>query len=94
AEIEDLAIKVAREIDKQSNKFAEFGLDVGLDTKKRVWLIEVNSKPGRKVFLHTGDYEARHNSIVNPLHYGQYLLAKKYSRYEKNFDRRGFSGGL
>ncbi|QOR36597.1 YheC/YheD family protein [Clostridium sp. 'deep sea'] len=94
AEIEDLAIKVARELDRESNKFAEFGLDVGLDTKKRVWLIEVNSKPGRKVFLHTGDYEARHNSIVNPLHYGQYLLAKKYSRYEKIYDRRGFSGGL
>ncbi len=94
SEIEDLALKVAKAIDKPSHKFAEFGMDIGLDTKKRVWLIEVNSKPGRKVFIHTGDREARQNAIANPLYYSCHLLSHSTFRYRKTFYRRRFSGGL
>lgn len=40
---------IAKAVETQFGKeFGEFGVDMALDTKGRLWLIEVNSKPGRQ----------------------------------------------
>ncbi len=37
-----------------------------------MWLLEVNSKPGRTVFRQTGEREAAVKSVENPILYARY----------------------
>jgi glutathione synthase/RimK-type ligase-like ATP-grasp enzyme len=53
---------------------AELGIDFGIDREAKVWILEVNSKPGRAVFKHMMDQKARRLSIANPIRYAGYLL--------------------
>lgn len=50
----------------------EVGLDLGLDRKGHVWLIEVNSKPFRKV-VDAGPKRAVRLSFQRPMAYARYL---------------------
>ncbi len=75
-EIGIMAVEVCRAMEA-AGTFMEFGLDAGVDTQGRVWLIEVNSKPGRRVFSRTGDLEARWESIRRPIEYAAFVLAEK-----------------
>lgn len=43
-------IKAAKVLEKSLGTFGEIGLDIGLDAKGNVWIVEINSKPSRKVF--------------------------------------------
>ncbi|MCS1351632.1 YheC/YheD family protein [Mechercharimyces sp. CAU 1602] len=61
-------------IEKQHGRLIELGLDVGIDRNGKVWLLEVNSKPGRTVFLRTGEKEVRTRSIELPIQYANTLL--------------------
>ncbi|MDA8234493.1 MAG: YheC/YheD family protein [Clostridia bacterium] len=56
-------------LDKHFSNLGELGIDLGIDTAGRVWLIEVNSKYSRHVFPR----QVRVNSIVNSLSYAQFL---------------------
>jgi glutathione synthase/RimK-type ligase-like ATP-grasp enzyme len=49
-EIHDAAARVCAAMDRTGEHFAEFGLDLGLDTGGRLWLIEVNVFPSFKGF--------------------------------------------
>ncbi|WP_339060146.1 YheC/YheD family protein [Tepidibacillus marianensis] len=43
-----LALLVAKNLEEsKSGHFAELGIDLGLDTKGKLWLLEVNSKPSK-----------------------------------------------
>lgn len=75
-EIHALAIEVCRAMDG-AGTFLEFGLDIGVDTQGLIWLIEVNSKPGRRVFSRTGDLGTRWESIRRPVEYAAFVLAEK-----------------
>ena len=69
--ITDLAEKVAITLDRELGNFGELGLDVGIDAKGRPWLIEVNSKPSRKVFPKM-DKILKARSIRLPMEYAVY----------------------
>lgn len=60
-------------------RLAELGIDLGIDTAGRVWLLEVNSKPGRTIFARLHNERARTKSIVNPIQYAGFLLNKQLS---------------
>ncbi|MGE5561313.1 MAG: YheC/YheD family protein [Chloroflexota bacterium] len=51
----------------------ELGIDVGIDTSGRAWLIEVNSKPMRTLDPNLGSLEGVRNAIIRPLVYARYL---------------------
>jgi glutathione synthase/RimK-type ligase-like ATP-grasp enzyme len=53
---------------------AELGIDFGIDRDAKIWILEVNSKPGRTVFKHMVDQKARRLSLANPIRYAGYLL--------------------
>lgn len=76
-EIDSLAVRVAQVMEQKAGPLCDLGLDMGIDRQGRVWLIEVNSKPGRKVFRHTGDRDARRRSIETPMAYARYLLEQR-----------------
>lgn len=53
------AITIAETLEEQiDGTLGELGLDIGVDRNGRVWLFEVNAKPGRHIFLHPSLREA------------------------------------
>ncbi|GAX91792.1 YheC/YheD family protein [Effusibacillus lacus] len=54
-------------------QLGELGLDIGIDAKGWVWLIEVNSKPWKKPFTEQGSMKLVVKSFRRPLLYGKYL---------------------
>lgn len=72
--IQLLAREVPLQIEKEHGRLAELGLDIGIDQKYQVWLLEANSKPGRSVFLLTGEAHVRKRSIQLPIQYAYFLL--------------------
>ncbi|UFJ41509.1 YheC/YheD family protein [Brevibacillus humidisoli] len=61
-------------LEEHHGRLTELGIDIGIDTKGKVWIIEVNSKPGRSVFRLTNDRAARIRSVTLPVKYAQYLM--------------------
>jgi glutathione synthase/RimK-type ligase-like ATP-grasp enzyme len=76
-EIDRLAIRVAEVMEQKAGPLCDLGLDMGVDRQGKVWLLEVNSKPGRRVFRHTGDRQARWLSVATPMAYARYLLEQR-----------------
>jgi glutathione synthase/RimK-type ligase-like ATP-grasp enzyme len=72
-ELDNLAIRVAEVMTKHAGPLCDLGLDMGVDNEGKVWLIEVNSKPGRKVFLQMGDRESRKKVVRTLVEYAKYL---------------------
>lgn len=47
------AVNIATTLEVQTvGLLGELGMDIGLDSQMRIWLFEVNSKPGRHIFEH------------------------------------------
>lgn len=63
-------------LEKVHGPLLELGIDAGIDASGKVWLIEVNSKPGRQIFEQLKDKETTIQSQLNPLYYAKYLMQK------------------
>lgn len=61
-------------IEKEHGPLVELGLDVGIDRQANVWILEVNSKPGRTIFIKTGELEIRRRAVQLPMQYARSLL--------------------
>ncbi len=75
--IKYIALNLPPDIEKEHGELIEVGIDIGIDREANLWLIEVNSKPGRKVFALTNEKEKLTSAIYNPLYYTYYLSQKK-----------------
>ncbi|MGE5701232.1 MAG: YheC/YheD family protein [Clostridia bacterium] len=73
-ECHELAHTVVNVIEKHFGSMMEFGLDIGVDVNGRVWLIEVNPKPGRDIFKEMGQLALFKKSIQRPLQYALHVL--------------------
>ncbi len=79
-QINEMAIGIADLMDRKAGPVCDLGLDLGIDVTGRIWLIEVNSKPGRKVFRWTRDRAARRRSVQTPMEYARFLLEQDRGR--------------
>lgn len=61
-------------LEDQYGRMSEVGIDFGIDLQARLWLLEVNSKPGRSIFNQTKDDDAALKSVENPILYARYML--------------------
>jgi glutathione synthase/RimK-type ligase-like ATP-grasp enzyme len=76
-EMEKLCEMIANTLESNSESvFGELGLDIGLDKKGQLWLIEVNSKP-RKTTQTEMSKIIVHNTFSRPLEYAVYLAGFK-----------------
>jgi len=75
--IDALSRKIPPLLEAHHGPLVELGIDIGVDRNGNVWLIEVNSKPGRKVFGRTGEKEVQYRSVQNIVNYACYLLQEK-----------------
>jgi glutathione synthase/RimK-type ligase-like ATP-grasp enzyme len=72
--IRDLSRVIPEALEKQMGQnFAELGLDIGINSDRRVWLIEVNSKPWKSVTTEKGSQDVVERSILRPLLYARWL---------------------
>jgi len=72
-EIEQLALEAAKTMEKTVGLCGEMGIDIGVDKNGKVWFIEANLRPARRVFLLMGDKAARLKSVTKPMLYCRYL---------------------
>ncbi|RXT08772.1 YheC/YheD family protein [Ammoniphilus sp. CFH 90114] len=73
--IEQIAYLIPRYLEKAYRKrLVELGLDIAVDRKAKIWIIEVNIKPGRTLWRKISDWEADRTSLRNPIQYAKYLL--------------------
>jgi hypothetical protein len=66
-----LAIEVAEILDAYLGGNLEFGIDFALDNRGKVWFLEANPRPGRKM-LRLCQPEIRKQSLLRPLEYAKY----------------------
>jgi hypothetical protein len=79
-QIHTISKQTAECLESKFGRFAELGLDYGIEPSGRIWLIEANSKPGRSSFRITNDQEAARLSIERPLLYAR-LLSRRLSPF-------------
>lgn len=74
ARLEAFALSVAQAVERATGWFlGELGMDIGIDTEGKLWLFEVNSKPGRIVFAPRWAVKARQRSYELIVEYSMYL---------------------
>lgn len=78
--LHNLSEKIPPILESRYGRLGELGIDFGIDTKGRIWLLEVNSKPGRTSFRHIGEPGSDVLATENPLRYARYLLLRQLRR--------------
>jgi hypothetical protein len=69
------SLHIAEWIEQQAaiHPQCEFGIDLAVDPKGTAYLLEINPKPGRKLFRIIGDQHAVRQSYECPLAYARYV---------------------
>lgn len=80
-EIDALVSVLPPALEKHHGSLFELGIDIGVDQQGRVWLIEVNSRPGRAVFRMIDDSNARLRAVTQPIQYANYLMKERVGGY-------------
>ncbi|HCW04582.1 MAG TPA: hypothetical protein DGK91_08680 [Clostridium sp.] len=80
-----LCVKVCETLDQYGFNFGTLGLDLGVDTNKDIWLIEVNNRrPHPGIALRASDIQAYYNILSGPLRYGKALAGFGSEEEDKN----------
>lgn len=72
-----LGLNIAAQVENSFGEQCEIGIDLAVDGKGRVWLLEVNPKPSREIFWRTGQRGIYRTAISRPLEYALKLLRSK-----------------
>ncbi|MFD2370718.1 YheC/YheD family protein [Brevibacillus sp. GCM10020057] len=76
-ECKELALRTVERIEEHFGPMMEFGFDVGIDVEGRLWIIEINPKPGRDIFRQLGQHNRYRLAVRRPLEYALYLLKQE-----------------
>lgn len=78
--ITHLSTVIPRTLEANFGRLAELGIDYGVDKQGKVWVLEVNSKPGRSAFFQIGEADSARKSVENLINYTRYLLTHRKFR--------------
>lgn len=73
-ELENFALNIVKSMEKYFGRLGEIGLDVGIDKKGKLWLIEANSRPSSIAYREAPE-DACNQIFGLPLDYSYYLLS-------------------
>lgn len=73
----ELGLVTAQYIEDKFGRLVELGIDLGIDKEGRVWMIEVNNKPGRDIFRQMGEPATYRKAVRRPIEYARYLFERK-----------------
>jgi len=79
-----LGYETAHAIGNSYPALIELGIDIGIDVKGDIWLIELNSMPQREIFNHIGKNDLYHLSFRRPIQYALYLIAQTAQLHGNN----------
>lgn len=82
-EAEELGVAIAAYLELSYGRLCELALDLAIDRKGGIWLLEVNPKPAREVFAQAGEKEVYRKAIIRPLEYALWLYNQKKSKKAK-----------
>lgn len=80
--LENFVIKTLLALEKYYGPLGEVGLDIGLDAKGRIWLIEANSQPSSRGYKEAASEEICNDIFGLPLDYAKYLVRRSYTELE------------
>lgn len=83
AQMRDVAIRVAAQLEKHDPTCADLGLDLAVDEDGHIWFIEVNGRDLRITFRHAGELNTWHNSFRRPMEYAAFLKKKQKSTFTR-----------
>ncbi|WP_342417287.1 YheC/YheD family protein [Paenibacillus sp. FSL R10-2782] len=69
-----LSLTITGALEERYGRLGELGIDYGIDRSGNIWLLEVNSRPGRASFFQTRQPECAYHSVNRPLEYARYLM--------------------
>jgi hypothetical protein len=84
-QIHDSCRDLVRQLEHHYGRFAELGLDFGIDRSGRLWFLEANSKPGRTAMTGIGASAAR-AAAERPIAYARAILLRPHGRVIHEFD--------
>ncbi|UFJ42700.1 YheC/YheD family protein [Brevibacillus humidisoli] len=76
-ECHQLAHQTASTVEGHFGRMMELGLDIGIDVIGRVWLIEINPKPGRDIFREMGQPDLYKLAVQRPLQFALFLTSQQ-----------------
>lgn len=74
AKIHKLSEEIPQALESTYGRMAELGIDFGIDRSAQLFILEVNSKPGRTAFSQLPNKKQRYESVYNPIFYARFLL--------------------
>ncbi|KIL36795.1 hypothetical protein SD71_05935 [Cohnella kolymensis] len=84
-DIQKFGLMMVNRLEQNFGRFAEIGLDFGVDRAGRLWFLEANSKPGRGA-MHCAGGEAAAQAETLPLLYARSILLRPPGRVIHEFD--------
>lgn len=72
-QIHTISGHTAIQLEHSFGRFGELAMDFGIEPDGAIWLLEVNSKPGREALRQIGPNTAYAKSIERPIRYARYL---------------------
>jgi glutathione synthase/RimK-type ligase-like ATP-grasp enzyme len=88
-EINDILSKIPIVLEKAFLPLFELGIDIGVARSGSIWILDINSKPGRKVIVETHP-EIQEVLYKAPLLYGKTLLSSEQNE-RKRYDAKTLS---
>src|SRR5690606_7591780 len=67
-----LAMDIVAQLEQEYGRLCELALDLAIDPDGGVWLLEINPKPGRNIFLQIQDLPAYRTAVSSPLEYAKW----------------------
>lgn len=67
--------ELPKQLEEKHGALVELGIDVGIDQQGKAWLLEANSKPGRRSFQLIKNKSVIKKSLLAPLDYAEYVLS-------------------
>ncbi len=71
------ALAIPPVLERGHGPLLELGIDFGVDAGGQVWVLEVNSKPGRTSFTRLRDDPVGIAAVTSPIRYARYVLDRQ-----------------
>lgn len=74
-ELNTMCLHLCPYLENHAGSLYELAIDIAIDKRGKIWIIEINPKPAREVFKQIGDKQTYVKAIKRPLEYAMYKLS-------------------